>query len=103
MSDFRTEQALAEMRAIGGQSVQQPQQDTPPVEEFSDLLRHAVEQVNDNQVDAKGMTDAVMNGEDVQLTDVMMSVQKADVSFEAMKEVRNQLLEAYQEIANMQV
>ncbi|MBK5942822.1 MAG: flagellar hook-basal body complex protein FliE [Halorhodospira halophila] len=103
MSDFRIEQALAEMRAIGGQPVQQPEQDAPPVEEFSDLLRDAVEQVNERQVQSSELKDQFLRGEDVQLTDVMMAAQKADVSFEAMKEVRNQLLEAYQEIANMQV
>ncbi len=104
MSDFRIQQALNEMRAIGGQAVEKPQEESAsPVEDFSSVLRDAVEHVNEQQVDAQGMQDAFMSGEDVQLTDVMMSAQKANVSFEAMKEVRNQFLEAYQEISNMQV
>lgn len=104
MTDFRIEQAIAEMRSIGGQ--QKPttaDQDTPPVEEFSNLLRQAVEHVNDRQVDSSSLKDAYMRGEDVQLTDVMISSQKAKISFEAIKEVRNRFLEAYKEISKMQV
>ncbi|BAU58854.1 flagellar hook-basal body complex protein FliE [Halorhodospira halochloris] len=106
MSDFRIEQALAEMRSIGGQqqsAAATNKQDAPPVEEFSSLLRQAVEHVNDRQVDSTDLKDAYMRGEDVQLTDVMISSQKAQLSFEAMKEVRNRFLEAYEEISNMQV
>ncbi|MBK1734851.1 flagellar hook-basal body complex protein FliE [Halorhodospira abdelmalekii] len=104
MADFRIEQALSEMRATGTpQQSPQRQTDGPPVEEFSNLLRQAVEQVNGRQVDAESLRDAYMRGEDVSLTDVMITAQKAQISFEAMKEVRNRFLEAYEEIRNMQV
>ena len=102
-SDFRVQQALAEMRAIGGQQAEQPQNEQPPVETFSNVLQDAVERVNDQQVASSDMKEQFLRGEDVQLTDVMITAQKADVSFEALKEVRNKFLEAYQEISNMQV
>ena len=41
--------------------------------------------------------------ENVDLADVMISLQKASLSFKAMTEVRNQLVNAYQEIMNMPV
>ncbi|MFP4147219.1 MAG: flagellar hook-basal body complex protein FliE [Halorhodospira sp.] len=106
MSDQRIEQALAEMRAIGGQQAGQAEsseQDAPPVEEFSSLLRDAVENVNEHQVHSSDMKEQYMQGEEVPLTDVMIAAQKSSVSFDALKEVRNKFLEAYQEIAKMQV
>lgn len=106
MTDFRIDQAIAEMRAISGKTEQNStaaDQDSPPLEEFSSLLRQAVENVNERQVDSSNLKKAYTSGEDVQLTDVMIASQKAKISFEAMKEVRNRFLEAYKEISKMQV
>jgi flagellar hook-basal body complex protein FliE len=104
MSNFRIEQAIAEMRSINGQqSSANSNQEPHPLEEFSTHLRQAVEQVNDRQVQSSSLKDAYMRGEDVQLTDVMIASQKAKISFEAMKEVRNRFLSAYKEISKMQV
>ncbi len=104
MSNFRIEQALAEMRSLSGRPNEvAPAGNQPGVDEFSELLQQAVTHVNERQVEANELSNAYMRGEEVKLTDVMISSQKAQISFEAMKEVRNRLLEAYQEISNMQV
>ena len=53
---------------------------------------------------AGGMAQAFeMGAEGVDLADVMVSLQKADISFRALTEVRNNLVSAYQEIMNMPV
>jgi len=39
----------------------------------------------------------------VQMSELMVSLQKSNVSFQAMVEVRNRLVSAYQEIMNMQI
>lgn len=108
MNSFSIQQGLADMRTLAAQNgeptgVQQADNATSPAEDFAELLRDAVDNVNEQQVTAKEMSDAYMSGEEIPLTDVMMASQKASLSFEATKEVRNRLLEAYQEISNMQV
>jgi flagellar hook-basal body complex protein FliE len=71
---------------------------------FSELLSNAVNQVNDTQMHAAGMKSAFETGSsDSSLAEVMISAQKADLSFRAMTEVRNKLVTAYQDIMNMPV
>ena len=61
-------------------------------------------QVNALQQDATQMKTAYEIGDSsVDLPDVMISMQKASLAFEATVEVRNKLLSAYQEVMNMQV
>ena len=98
---------LAQMRAM----IEQAQgQGTKPVVEqsgqvgFSDLLKNAVNSVNDNQQQAAKLSAAFQNPDSgVQMSEVMVALQKSSVSFQAMVEVRNKLVSAYQEIMNMQV
>jgi len=98
---------LAQMRAMidqaQGQSVKPV---TGPVDQngFSDLLKNAIQSVNTNQAEANRLaTEFQVPGSNVQMSEVMVALQKANVSFQAMVEVRNKLVNAYQEIMNMQV
>lgn len=69
---------------------------------FSDLLKQAVDSVNDTQMQSADMQTAYQMGDkDVDITQVMIQMQKATVSFEAMTQVRNRLVSAYQDIMNM--
>ena len=71
---------------------------------FGALLTDAIEQVNKTQLQATEMKKEFETGNsDASLAEVMISVQKADLSFRAMTEVRNKLVTAYQEIMNMPV
>ena len=96
---------LREMRAMAMQAGALPKESAPTAKPagFGEVLKNAVDNVNRQQLQATAMQDAFMRGEDVPLTEVVVSMQKARVSFEAVKQVRNRLLEAYQEIARMQV
>ena len=72
--------------------------------EFGALMRHYVDQVNNAQQQAKTLAaDFESGARDVQLLDVMASLQKSRIAFEALTQVRNRFLSAYQEIMNMQV
>lgn len=72
--------------------------------DFSQTLKAAVDQVNDTQQSAGQMTRDFVSGEsDKNLHEVMISLQKANISFQSMIQVRNKLVTAYQEIMNMQV
>ena len=44
-----------------------------------------------------------LGGKEVSLAEVMVAVQKSDISFEAMVQVRNKLIDAYKEVANMPI
>jgi len=68
------------------------------------LLKNAITEVNSTQQTSAGMKQAFETGAtDASLAEVMIASQKADLSFRAMTEVRNKLVNAYQEIMNMPV
>lgn len=71
---------------------------------FADLLGSAVNKVSDTQKAAGQLANAFEIGKSgVDLTDVMISSQKASVSFQALTQVRNKLVQAYQDIMQMPV
>lgn len=100
------DQLLAQMRAAsqlaGGGQAQAAS--APEGSEFATLLKASLEQVNRDQLEAERLAQAFQQGApNVSLEDVMISLQKADVSFQTMVQVRNKLVEAYQQIMNLQV
>lgn len=96
-------EVLAQMRVLRDQAQQRPAAETPTTD-FADLLKTSIETVNDTQQQAGNLAKAFENGEsDASLAEVMVSLQKASVSFEAMVQVRNKLVEAYKDIMNMQM
>lgn len=70
---------------------------------FGDLLKDALKDVNNAQLNADEAIKKVLNGETQDIHETMIALQKADVSLKLMMEVRNKLLEAYQEIMRTQV
>jgi len=71
---------------------------------FTDALSNAINSVNDIQQQAGQLSDAYVSGDkSIDLAQVMVAGQKANISFEAMVQVRNKLVSAYQEIMNMQI
>ncbi|MBX9916246.1 MAG: flagellar hook-basal body complex protein FliE [Nitrosomonas sp.] len=72
--------------------------------DFSEKLKTAVDQVNHAQKSADKLSEQFVSDQsNVDLHEVMISLQKANVSFQSMVQVRNKLVTAYQEIMNMQV
>lgn len=106
MSEVEISKVLDQMRAMaaqaqGGAGEGGIQQTQGP--EFGDLLKRSVEAVNETQQQAGKLSEAFHTGDpNVDLTDVMIALQKASVSFQAMTQVRNKLVDAYQEIMRMQ-
>jgi flagellar hook-basal body complex protein FliE len=70
---------------------------------FSDILKKSIEQVNNAQLQADEAIKKAVSGENTDIHDTMIAIQKADVSLKLMMEVRNKLLEAYQDIMRTQV
>ncbi len=97
---------LGQMQALeslaNGQALER-QEKPAQGSDFSSLMQQAVNQVNDTQMQATGMSKAFELGENVDLSEVMIAIQKSRVSFQALTEVRNKLLSAYQDVMNMPV
>jgi flagellar hook-basal body complex protein FliE len=72
--------------------------------DFSTLLKQSVDQVNAMQQEASKLSSAFSAGDpSVDVTEVMIALQKAGVAFQAMTEVRNRLVSAYQDVMSMPV
>lgn len=70
---------------------------------FSDTLNQAVRDVNTLQGEAGEAVQRMVSGEETDIHNVMIAVEKAKTSFELLMEVRNKTIEAYREIMRMQV
>lgn len=70
---------------------------------FASMLGKMVSDVNNQQVSAAHTVDALQGGQNVPLHQAVIAMEEANVSFQLMVEVRNRLLDAYQEIMRMQV
>jgi flagellar hook-basal body complex protein FliE len=81
----------------------QPEIKTDQGPEFGELMQQAINQVNETQMQASSLTTAFELGENIDLSQVMIAVNKSRVSFEALTQVRNKLLSAYQDVMNMSV
>jgi len=106
MSQLQIDQVLAQIRAISAQTAataapaSAPTQAAPSA--FANLLRSALDQVNQSEQHASDLATAFQRGTPgVDLPQVMIETQKASVSFRALNEVRNRLISAYQDIMNM--
>ena len=70
---------------------------------FSDMLVGGVAKVNDMQNSANGQMEQLLTGGDVNQAEVFTSMQKADMSFRLLVQIRNKLMDAYQELNSIHV
>ncbi len=70
---------------------------------FSDLLQNFIKDVNDDLINAKNIEQDLSLGKIQNIQDAMYQIEKADISFRLLTEIRNKALESYQEIMRMQV
>ena len=70
---------------------------------FANVLQDSLGEVNQMQQKADAAITALATGEKVSLHETMIAMEQADVSFRLMMQVRNKIVEAYQEILRMQV
>jgi len=104
MSNMEINQVLAQMRALNSELQPNQQSEEVTGTNFGDVMKQAVEQVNEQQMTASNMMTSFETGTgDQSLAEVMVSMQKASLSFQAMTEVRNKLVDAYREVMNMPI
>ena len=105
MNEMNINQVLAQMRAMSLEAgnVKVPETGGGGAD-FAAMFKQTLSAVNETQQTAGNMTKAFETGDtNVSLAEVMVSTQKASVSFQAMLQVRNKLVEAYKDVMNMPV
>lgn len=103
MSNMSVDQVLNQMRILSQNKIV-PDLNQVERPDFSQLLTDSINKVNELQKESREMKTAFeMGDQNIDIPEVMIAVQKASLSFEAITEVRNKLLSAYQEVMNMQV
>lgn len=70
---------------------------------FLSSLKEAIEKVNAIQLEANRAAEQLMTGEIQDVHQTMVALQKAEISFQLMMQVRNKLVAAYEEIQRMQI
>lgn len=99
------ERLTEEVEKLQNQSANYPNiQADPNVPDFQTMFGNAINNVNQQQMHSSELRTRFEKGDPmVDLPEVMIAAQKASVSFDAMKEVRNKLVDAYKDIMNMPV
>lgn len=69
---------------------------------FGDVLKNAVQNVDGLNNSAGAQINNLLQGGSSDMSSVMVAVEKADVSFQLMMQVRNKIVNAYQDIEKMQ-
>ncbi len=70
---------------------------------FADILKQALQEVNDAQNTSEQEARNLISGNSTDMHTAILAVQKADVSFQMMMAVRSKLVSAYQEVMRMQM
>ena len=107
MSNLQIQQVLAEMRALQVRAsgiAEAPAAGGAQPADFASLLKGTVDNIATMQNQADSLAEAYEAGDkSVDITRVMLEVQKAGLAFRAMTEVRNKLTDAYTQVMNMSV
>jgi flagellar hook-basal body complex protein FliE len=102
MNDIRIGSALEQIRNLSAAAGSKVPEVASEGIDFGSILKQAINDVNDKQ-HISGQMKAAFEGGDksMNLAEVMVASQKADVSFKGMLQVRNKLVEAYKDVMNM--
>ena len=107
MNKIDSNQALFELQRMAAKAQMDPSKapaDLNQPQNFTDLLKTAVENVNEAQKEAGALKKAFEMGDpNVDLPQVVVAAQKSSLAFQAMLKVRNDLVKAYQEVMSMSV
>ena len=70
---------------------------------FSAFLKNSLNKANELQIEADNLTKKMIVGDDVELHQVMIATEKAEIAMQLTLQIRNKLVEAYQELSKMQI
>ena len=92
-----------ELGNLGSITTPQGPQANQPGRSFSHFLGEMTQEVNAKKAAASDAVQGVLTGQNVPLHSAMLAIEEASVSFQLMVEVRNKLLDSYQELMRMQI
>ena len=69
--------------------------------EFVQTLEETMQKVEALQTEAEKQVEGMVSGKGVDIHSAMIAVEKADLSFQLMMQVRNKIVDAYQQISQM--
>lgn len=110
MDPVDTQSLMLQMRSLAAQAEAKPVADVTETAQsgqdkaanFAELLAESVQSVNQEQHKSADMKKAFEQGDpEMELSEVMLQAQKASLSFQAMTQVRNKLVEAYKDVLHM--
>lgn len=102
MADIKIDDIRRQLEDISLKSQLNTTKDQP-VNNFADVLKNAVNEVNQDQLNAEKSINDYVSGKDTNLHNTLLSLEKADLSFKMMMQVRGKLMEAYQQIMRTSV
>jgi flagellar hook-basal body complex protein FliE len=70
---------------------------------FKNMLLDSIQEVNSAQLEADKAVENMFSGGDTNPAEVLTAVQKADLAFRMMMQVRNKLVQAYQEVKDIRI
>jgi flagellar hook-basal body complex protein FliE len=70
---------------------------------FKDFLLQSIQEVNSMQQQADQAVEKLATGGDVSAAEVLTAVQKADIAFRMMIQVRNKMVDAFNEVQNLRI
>jgi flagellar hook-basal body complex protein FliE len=94
--------ALGSLGSIGGLPKLPPLQPADAQPGFGAVLSTALEKVNELDTGANQQVGNLLKGGNADMSTVMIAVEKADVAFQLMMQVRNKIVSAYQDIEKLQ-
>jgi flagellar hook-basal body complex protein FliE len=94
--------SLGSIGSIGGLPKMPPLQSSDTQGGFGAILSTALERVNDLESGANQQVGSLLKGGNTDMSTVMIAVEKADVAFQMMMQVRNKIVNAYQDIEKLQ-
>jgi flagellar hook-basal body complex protein FliE len=94
--------SLGSIGSIGNLPTLTPTEPAESGEGFGGVLKNALQQVNQLGGGAEQQIGSLLQGGNADMSSVMIAVEKADVAFQLMMQVRNKIVSAYQDIEKMQ-
>ncbi len=105
VSPVEIQKVLSQMQRLQAEAAGQTgENEKSSQQNFGEVLNDAINRVNEVQTEAKDLSAAFSKGDpNVTLPQVTLALQKSNIAFNSLMQVRNRLVQSYQEIMNMQI
>ncbi len=102
MSEINTDDLLSQMRVMAAQAQGGTAAEQTEDTDFGGLLKQSIDQVNEIQRQSRSAKEEFQAGtSDMSLAEVMLASEKAGIAFQSVLQVRNKVIQAYQDVINM--